>query len=529
MSGHFDMIVVGSGPAGVSAAFPLVEAGAKVLMVDGGREPEISPPQVPFMTARYNDESQWRWIVGENYHALQASDDVSPKLRAPTLGYVFDRFREANKVSCQDFVAVGSLAAGGMSNAWGCGVARLSEKELSAFPFGQDDIALSYRSVSRRIGISGRAADDLSDYFGVDEFAQPAIVEDALHRYLYSRYEKQRHHMSALRFRMGRSRVAALSRDHMGRKACDVSGNCLWGCHKKALYSSRDDLSLLRTFDNFFYEGGIIVDSVERKDEYWSINVREQVGRGARTYSAGKLMMAAGTLATTRLVLSALRMSEPVNLLSCPTAAFLLWMPRRVATPRESAFGLGQLSFVSTVESDVTIFGSTFSPTGIPISEFVRHVPLHRPAGITVLRELLRSCVVGNLFLPGRLSAAQVIVTSDRELRITGGYKPEVKRLMTNARKVVRKAYARLGAVMLPGSFTMAVQGGDIHYAGTLPMRESPVYGETSSSGEVFGLENLHVVDGACLSTLGEKSHTLTIMANADRIARDVARKWQSR
>jgi len=35
----FDAIIVGSGPAGVSAAWPLVKSGKEVLMIDVGYEP----------------------------------------------------------------------------------------------------------------------------------------------------------------------------------------------------------------------------------------------------------------------------------------------------------------------------------------------------------------------------------------------------------------------------------------------------------------------------------------------------------
>ena len=72
--------------------------------------------------------------------------------------------------------------------------------------------------------------------------------------------------------------------------------------------------------------------------------------------------------------------------------------------------------------------------------------------------------------------------------------------------------------ILLPGSYTVGLPGGDIHYAGTLPMRDRPVLGETSSLGEVEGIDGVYVVDGACLPALPAKSHTLTIMANADRI-----------
>ena len=33
-----DVVIIGTGPAGVSAAYPLVEAGLQVLMIDGGRQ-----------------------------------------------------------------------------------------------------------------------------------------------------------------------------------------------------------------------------------------------------------------------------------------------------------------------------------------------------------------------------------------------------------------------------------------------------------------------------------------------------------
>lgn len=183
-------------------------------------------------------------------------------------------------------------------------------------------------------------------------------------------------------------------------------------------------------------------------------------------------------------------------------------------------FGLGQLSFTMALHNDITAFGSTFATTGIPISEFVRHVPLKRRYGIDLLRGLLSSCVVGNIFLPGHLTAAKANMHEDGSLNVSGKYEAAVKPLMAEANRKLRKACWSLGAMLLPGSFTVGRPGGDIHYAGTLPMQQSPEIGQTSQLGEVAGLEGVYVVDGACLPILPEKSHTLTIMANADRIGR---------
>jgi len=133
--------------------------------------------------------------------------------------------------------------------------------------------------------------------------------------------------------------------------------------------------------------------------------------------------------------------------------------------------------------------------------------------------------VVGNLFLPGHLTTASARLKADSSLNISGNYHDDVRPLMDQANKKLRTSYRRLGAILLPGSFTVGRPGSDIHYAGSLPMQNSPVIGETSELGEVAGLEGVYVVDGASLPLLSEKSHTLTIMANADRIGKKLVTK----
>lgn len=528
MSPDFDIIIVGSGPAGVSAAFPLVEAGLRVLMVDGGKKPVIAPPEADFLSARANEAAQWQWMVGGDFHALKMRDAVSPKLRAPSHAYVFEGFGHSNKIVGKDFITVGSLATGGLSNSWGCGVAHFSTSELAAFPFPAAELEFSYAKVSRRMGISGRGEDDLSGYFGLDDYSQPPIHMDALHTSISQRYERQRNKLHAQGFRLGRSRVAALSQDMAGRQACNLSGNCLWGCQRRSLYSAVDDLPALRQHSNFREFSGFVVKGLTSINGMWCVEGISTVDDRQTSITASRVILAAGTLATTRIVLNTLNHRRPVTLLSCPTAAFLLWLPRQLGAPRMPSFGLGQLSFTMALHNDITAFGSTFSTTGIPISEFVRHVPLTRRYGIDLLRGLLSSCVVGNIFLPGHLTAAQASLSENGSLSISGNYEDVVKQLMAEANCKLRKAYWSLGAILLPGSFTVGRLGGDIHYAGTLPMQRAPTIGETSAVGEVLGLNGVYVVDGACLPVLPEKSHTLTIMANSDRIGRTIVQSFKS-
>lgn len=521
MTKIFDVVIVGSGPSGVSAAFPLLEAGLNVLMVDGGRQPAVSPPDKPFLHQRAVDGSQWKWMVGEDFYALRQASAISPKLRVPTHSFVFERFEEENRIEAPELLAIGSLASGGLSNAWGCGVARLSSDELADYPLPPQEFLRSYEIVSRRIGLSGANDDALSDYFGVDEWAEAPIPIDRLQETLFERYRRRRDLFTATGFHLGRSRVAALSRDHDDRQSCDLSGNCLYGCSRGALYSALEDLKRLKQYPNFSHRPGTIVDAISR-----GTNLASLTGRGPEgpvSLQARRMIVAAGTLATTRLILQALDHRDRLSLQSSPTAAFVVIVPRFLGQRHQPAFGLGQLSFVLDLDDGLLGYGSLFNPAGIPIAEFSRHLPMLKSAGIDVLGSLLSACAVGNFFLPGHLTRATVHLAQDRSLKVEGTFGSSLPASMAKAQRRLRSHFLRLGALVLPRSFRVGKIGSDIHYSCTLPMRAIPTLGETTPEGEVIGLEGIHVADGACLPALPAKPHTLTIMANADRIGRRLA------
>jgi len=520
MTDPFDVIIVGSGPAGVSVAFPLLEAGLRVFLADGGRNPSIDPPLGSFLGNRAHDEEQWKWMIGEDFRALSRADAVSPKLRVPPLDFVFDGFETDNRIDASDFIAIGSMAAGGLSNAWGCGVAALTREELADYPFDPGDLNASFARVARRIGVSGGSEDDLADYFGLNSWADAPLPMDRLQSELFARYAKRRKSLFA-GFQMGRARLAALSRDLGDRLACDQSGACLWGCGRRSLYSARDDLVKLRRYANLTYASGFVVREITSDSPLVSV-----IGRGPqgeRCVAARRVVLAAGTLASTRLVLQALRHVGPVPLQACPTAAFLIWAPTHLGQPREAAFGLAQLAFVLGLKNGVRGFGGLFNSTGIPLAEFSRYLPMRRRLGVDVLSRLMSSCAVGNFFLPGRYTRASLRLNADQSLHVEGRYADDVRPLMAEVERKLRASFLKLGALLLPTSFQLGRPGGDIHYSASLPMRAAPGIGECDCDGELHGLADVHVVDGAALPSLPAKPHTLIVMANADRIGRRLA------
>jgi len=93
--------------------------------------------------------------------------------------------------------------------------------------------------------------------------------------------------------------------------------------------------------------------------------------------------------------------------------------------------------------------------------------------------------------------------------------------------KQLARAMRRLGAFTVPGSRSIPVPGTDAHLAATLPMKEHGGDLTCTPDCELRPWRNLFVVDGSCLPDLPAKHCTLTIMANADRVGRIVAKRLQ--
>ncbi len=538
MTQIYDVIVVGSGPAGVSVTYPMVKAGLKVLMVDGGRMSTASPSSQSYIASRVADTNQARWMVGRDFHSLKFDAAVSPKLRAPTHKHVFEGFAAANHIYGNDFVTLGSMAVGGLSEAWGCGVATLTNEELREYPFHPQEIRNSYATVSTRMGISGACDDDLTAYFGLDEWADPPIHLDTIQQRIFSNYKKNRSAIIHDGVMLGRSRVAALSRDRQGvstsgsqdRFACNLSGNCLWGCSRKSLYTATYDLNNLLLENNFSYLSGFVVDALsEDASSSKIIGHLSTSNTITQSYSAKKIVLCAGTLASTRLALRQLRSLNSVSFQTCPNAAFLMWMPQSLGLTAEPAFGLGQISFSMNLSEGSVGFGSFFNTTGIPVSEFVKAIPLRKPNAIEILRGMLTSCVVGNVFLPGKYTAGRATLDENDALQVQGNYTAAVKDLMAEVKYKMKRTARRLNSVILPFSFTVGKPGGDLHYACTLPMKANPTIGESDRNGKIVGLTNIYAADGSVLPSLSAKSHTLTLMANADRIGQEIVNALSAR
>lgn len=516
---RYDYIVFGSGPAGVSAAFPLAQSGKKVLIVDADSGSEPTSPKGNYLSLRNSDNKQPDWMIGENFHAIKNAGACSPKLRVPGLAKVFEGYNDANKITSNNFMAVGSLSSGGLSSAWGCGVSEFTEEDMMEYPsVVRKGIMQSYMHIEKRVPVSGKSTDSISGELGINTYSSPPLGLDRNQEIIYKNHNNAR---VTGEFLLGHARTAVRNKDKHGERGCSKCGLCLWGCSRGSLYSSKDDLNELRKYPNVsVYNGQLLKEFIKKGDCWECLLIARNTGIESRVI-ATKLIMAMGTLATTKHILKKIPGIKKLRLLSNPSSAFMLWLPRQSNNVVQESFALGQLSYVIRNQG-IKSYGLLYSTSNLPLSEFVKYAPIRRREAIGLMSKLMPSMVVGNVFFSGHFSNHHVALNDKDELEIIGGYGSEYEAYNQETKRKIARHFRRLGAYMVPKSFVNSQPGSDFHYASTLPMKDNPKCGETSKDGEVHGLPGVFVVDGASLSDLPAKQHTYTIMANADRIARNI-------
>ncbi len=501
-----DIVVIGSGPAGVSAAWPLVEAGRRVVMIDGGGDSDAGMV------------TPWQRMLGAHLEALRPDDGLSPKLRTPEARRLLGAFQEREPIEAEDFLAIGALGRGGLSRIWGAFVCELQDDDLQDWPLTAYDLRPSYDAVVSRIGVSGSCDDDMAAFYGRSDAVQAPPPLGPTAAALLKRYSAARPDPD---FAMGRARNALITADRAQRQACDLRLGCLWGCPRGAIYDARQDVARLRQHANFELHDAIARQLV-RTAGGWDVVTTH----GERLH-APRLVVAAGTLGSLRLVAPLIGPAAELRVLNSPVVAVPLLVSRRLGgTLPAAGHSLAQLGFrlaCSTAPGDY-VSGAIYEVAGLPASSFAARMPLGRRAATEIFRALAPALAIATIYFPGRCSANTVGLRPSAEgarVAVRGGVAPGFEAVVRSVRTRLSAIWRKLGARQLPGT-ALATAGTDAHLGGVCPMGVAAPHG-TNNYGELHAAPGLHLVDGSVLPTIPSKFTTLTVMANADRIGRHLA------
>jgi choline dehydrogenase-like flavoprotein len=525
----YEVIIVGSGPAGVAAALELSDR--NVLILDAGFEAPTPPYDLNqnLYDLKRSNEDLSKLLLGEQFESLHnvVSPYLSPKLKSPLVRFVTHSWRELCPVDSPGFDGVLSFAVGGLSNVWGAGVYRFNDKELEDFPIQAHDLNPFYDRLTSEIGISG-CDDDLTPFFGSSKGLLPPIELDQLSAGLLRQYSKRKRQISRAGIYIGKPRVALLTKDLNERRSYDYYGLEFFKPNGPAIYNSSYTLNDLKKRSNIHYRAGFLVEKFEETKEGVKVFAKNLKTYAVEEFVGLKLVLAAGTISTSKIVLSSYNdYVTCLPLLDNAVSYIPFLAPRFIGVPQENRFFSGvQLNVVYRKhEDDTPIQGSFYGVMGLLRSDLLPDLPLSIKGNLVAAKHLTPALGVLYLLYPD-------YADPDNFLRLNPSGELEIRYRRKSAGQIERKfisAFWRLGYLSLPSLCKYPAPGNSFHYAGTLPMKADP-RGKyvTSVNGLLSGTNHVYVVDGSNFSSLPSKNHTFTIMANSMRIAHHLKRELPS-
>ena len=514
----FRYVIAGSGPAGVSAARRL--AGSGVCIVDVGDTPRHI---FPFSSLREGlAAGDIQALLGPHWETL--SNLVEPrrvhtKVRAAGIQHVLqgEQFRVNGAKGEPILSGSASYAAGGMSNAWGAQLFRYTEADLleaGNWPLTASELIPYYADLEQHIGISG-LNDDLTDFLGLSTCLLPPapIVPAAQH--LLERYSLKKAQCHVAGLRLGHSRLALLTEKYQGYSTYGFGETEFFTTVQPGIYTARRTLEELRQNERITYVGRHKLMAYRERPEHVEIDLLNIEDGVSRTIRAQHLLLGCGTMQTARLVLLNKREgSRSLPFIDHPPTLLPVFLPKLFGSSLPTASFPVQL-VASLQKQHHRDMISMYYPGALLWTDLLADIPLPMDAALKILGYLLGGMLVAQIWETSRPSPNnRLLLDSKGEIQIDYPDRKPYVRLQP-----LIAAFRHLGAYTLKRLASMSPPGWGFHYAACLPMRRNPGPYETHIDGRLWDSKRVRVIDGSVLPSLPAKNHSLTLMANAARIA----------
>ena len=520
-----DVIIIGSGPAGVHSAWPLVMAGKNVTMVDGGKRSMGDMSDAPrrnFEDVRRNDPNQWRWFLGNDLSGIPLSGltgglgggQVSGNRSYVTSG------TEALPITLQKAFVIQSLAEGGLGAAWGATCAYLKPEELAMMGMPADEMERHYETITRRIGVSGPG-----DRPGL----QPVWKPDMHGSLLLEAARKKQKTLEKSGMNVIQPPTAVLTQDKDGRTATTYADMDYWADPGRSVYRPQYTLEELRKHANFSYLPGRIATDISEQSHEVRLTSKHMETGASESLTARTLILAAGTVNSARIVLRSLGLYDtPTTFVGKPHVFSACVHPRTLgrAGPKER-LSLCQLLVLDEEQREGLIAGSAqlYGYRSLQLFRLLSSLPLAAPQAMKILALLSPSLVIADIRFPGLPLPINTLTLQKKNngdsVHIAMDLHPEDSAARKRSLRRLHATMRLLG--LLPVKTLWLPEASTTHYAGTIPVSDAPE-GSLSAdrNGKVRGFTNVYAADASLFRCLPPTPHTLTIMANANRIGERV-------
>jgi choline dehydrogenase-like flavoprotein len=520
-------LIVGSGPAAAGVALALeADPTQEITVLDIGHRLDGAHQSV---VDRMAGETPDQWS-STDLHTVQAQPEEIggrglPQKRSYGSDYPFADVGQLQGVSGIGDVnqLVVSGAYGGLSNVWGSQIMPFTSATFSQWPVTFEEMEHHYRQILTEIPFAGEE-DALATRFPLigEASALPPLAPRSAR--VLAAFEDHRNELEGMGVTVGRARLALESRQ------CVRCGLCMTGCPYGLIYSAAQTFDRLRGKKRIEYRDRLLVVEVGEDRSGPFVVARDLDSDTVHRFESDRVYLACGAVGTTRLVLSSLGIFDQ-DVEMGESAQFVLPMISAGATPdprQSSEFTLNQFNMVVTLDDEwLDVSQIHFYPHN-PAMVDALPGPLRTRWGRPVADQLLRRLTVGLGYLPSwhspavRVRVVEPVPGDLPGLVISGDERQALGNTMFRqvARQMVRAAPKLDLWPALPMAF-LSAPGKSYHFGGSLPHRTSPGDGAltTDRMGRLDVWSRVHMVDASVFPTVPATTFTLTIMANAHRIA----------
>ncbi|MFF2050312.1 GMC family oxidoreductase N-terminal domain-containing protein [Leifsonia sp. NPDC058194] len=536
---HYDAIVIGSGPGGSVAARTLARNGARVLIVERGRA--------------HTDRELW----GDHLHGKRLSR------YDPVLGPGAGNPRTVVEPDGSSWVVDGdgsgdewglnALGTGGGTRVWqGMSWRFLPEdfemarrhgvppgSSLADWPIGYDELAPYYDRAEWELGVSGALGPLTSRMPGHVGYPMPPLPGGPTRQLLGSAAARAGWASGPIPF-------AINSVPRNGRPACIECLQCIGhtcpvdaknGAHNTFLPEALDTGSC----DLLTSAQALAIEHRDGRASAVRIRISGPGPARVRVVRCDRVIVAAGAIETPRLVLASALGNAWVGRNLQGHAVSLLVGSGVSGIPTFSGPG-HSVATMDFVHGGGAPFGGgvlfdAFSPYPMQYADWMDALgaPRWGASHKAAMRDALGT-IVGVMTMGQEVPTSNARITIDPAITDAAGMPsavihraehPATARVRDYLTGRMREWLASAGCTRIVDVFGAAGGGrrspATEHSAGTMRMGASAEVSATDPIGRVWGTSNVHVCDGSLHPTNGSVNPTLTLIANAMRVAEGIA------
>jgi hypothetical protein len=525
----YDFIIVGSGPGAVMNAQTLVESGYQVLMLDFGNiDSKYSqmPANSDFSDLRKNDVHQFRYFLGDDFESVPSPEVKTGAQLTPARKHIIKNVEEWCPIISDNFFPMESLALGGLGAGWGLGAYVYTDTELEKAGLPVSEMRFAYQIIADRIGISA-GNDDLKNEVSLGLIRlQPPLIPDNSVEILLKNYQSKKDWFIKNNIVCGLPSMAMLTEKKNNREANSYNDMDFYSEGNSAAWRPYITVNQLKECPNFHYLPGHFVMKFIENSNSVSVISKKLNDNSEVLFKSKKLILAAGALGSARIALRSL----PIDSLPllCNSYTYMpslhLKMIGKTFVKKKTSMAQAMMILKPNNEDDNAISVAIYSYQSLLLMRLIQQSPLNIKDNLKIFRWLYPAFIIAGIHHPDYPNQKRImrLINNDKSktgdaLSVDFEYSETAKAQILKGEKMVKRAFFKLG--ILPIKQMNPGNGSSIHYGGTLPFSDNELLGRTDVNGKLYGTSNVYSADGASFSFLPAKGITLSIMANAHRVA----------